>query len=135
MSDIRVDIPPEESTGQRRLAPSEVPALLKHEKSQIHHDYEGDLEDVKPHPMLYSASAAITFRDVSFSIKVKDPETNKLVDKMILAPCSGHIPPGTLVAIMGPSGCGKSTLLGERRLHPQPVARVGRARGSRRRDP
>jgi len=112
MSQIEVDIRPEESNGQRTLAPSELPSLLKNEKSQIHHDLEGDLEDVKPHPLLYSPSAAITFRDVSFSIKIKDPEAKKQVDKLILAPCSGHIPPGTLVAIMGPSGCGKSTLLG-----------------------
>lgn len=31
--------------------------------------------------------------------------------KQILAPCSGALRPGRLVALMGPSGCGKSTFL------------------------
>lgn len=50
--------------------------------------------------------ANLTFKDVSFSIGLKDGTR-----RSILEPVSGFVPAGELVAIMGPSGCGKSTLL------------------------
>jgi len=50
--------------------------------------------------------AALTFQDVSFSVRAKDDS-----EIQILAPVSGHFEPGSLVALMGPSGCGKTTLL------------------------
>mmetsp|Transcript_81583 Transcript_81583/g.206069 ORF Transcript_81583/g.206069 Transcript_81583/m.206069 type:complete len:613 (+) Transcript_81583:90-1928(+) len=51
-------------------------------------------------------SASLTFKDLSFSVQLPTGE-----QKPILEPCSGHLKPGQLVALMGPSGCGKSTLL------------------------
>ncbi|CAE7248791.1 abcG2, partial [Symbiodinium pilosum] len=45
--------------------------------------------------------------DVSFEL----PGSGLKGRSLILAPCSGHFEPGTLVALMGPSGCGKTTLL------------------------
>merc|ERR1712048_334132 len=54
----------------------------------------------------------LVWKDVSFSVQVPDPEDPKLKkEKVLLEECSGHVEPGSLVAIMGPSGCGKSTLL------------------------
>merc|ERR1719293_602670 len=50
--------------------------------------------------------ASLTFKDLAFSTVLPTGES-----KTILEPCSGHLEPGQLVAIMGPSGCGKSTLL------------------------
>jgi ATP-binding cassette subfamily G (WHITE) protein 2 len=52
----------------------------------------------------------VTFKDVSFSVDVKGKDGDS-VSNSILEPISGHIPAGSMVAIMGPSGCGKSTLL------------------------
>eukprot|EP00928_Gymnodinium_smaydae_P002677 TRINITY_DN10961_c0_g1_i1.p1 TRINITY_DN10961_c0_g1~~TRINITY_DN10961_c0_g1_i1.p1 ORF type:complete len:631 (-),score=87.62 TRINITY_DN10961_c0_g1_i1:337-2229(-) len=43
----------------------------------------------------------VDWRDVSVTIK----------GKQILAPCSGSLEPGRMVALMGPSGSGKTTLL------------------------
>eukprot|EP00967_Tisochrysis_lutea_P043620 scaffold52700_cov31-Tisochrysis_lutea.AAC.1 len=101
-----------EAQGMHPLKPNELPEFLKKQRADLHRDFELELERVQPHPILYSPSAAITFKDVSFSVKLKDEQRREWVEKTILAPCSGHIPPGKLVAIMGPSGCGKSTLLG-----------------------
>jgi len=50
--------------------------------------------------------ASLTFKDLAFSAALPGGES-----KTILEPCSGHLEPGQLVAIMGPSGCGKTTLL------------------------
>lgn len=61
--------------------------------------------DVELDSEISQEGASLTFTDVSFSVRSKANE------KLILAPTSGHFPPGTLAAIMGPSGCGKSTLL------------------------
>jgi len=57
---------------------------------------------------------SVTWKDVSFSIKIPDPadpKGKKKIDKVLLEENNGHIPAGSLVAFMGPSGCGKSTLL------------------------
>jgi ATP-binding cassette subfamily G (WHITE) protein 2 len=51
-------------------------------------------------------AVSLTFKDMAYSIPL--PGGNQ---KTILEPCSGHVEPGQLVAVMGPSGCGKSTLL------------------------
>jgi ATP-binding cassette subfamily G (WHITE) protein 2 len=51
-------------------------------------------------------SASLTFKNLSFCVQDAKGER-----KPILEPCSGHLKPGQLVALMGPSGCGKSTLL------------------------
>merc|ERR1712151_1122442 len=56
--------------------------------------------------------AGLVWKDVSFSVQVPDPDNPKLKkENVLLEECSGHVEPGSLVAIMGPSGCGKSTLL------------------------
>eukprot|EP00933_Yihiella_yeosuensis_P057667 TRINITY_DN5763_c0_g1_i1.p1 TRINITY_DN5763_c0_g1~~TRINITY_DN5763_c0_g1_i1.p1 ORF type:complete len:745 (+),score=153.78 TRINITY_DN5763_c0_g1_i1:54-2288(+) len=63
---------------------------------------------------LATAHADLTFKDVQFDIQVPDPDDPKGKRKMkktILQNCCGHIPAGSLVALMGPSGCGKSTLM------------------------
>jgi len=61
--------------------------------------------DVERDPRAYG-QASLTFKDVSFSVRLKGNE-----ERQILAPASGHFEPGALVALMGPSGCGKTTLL------------------------
>eukprot|EP00933_Yihiella_yeosuensis_P054087 TRINITY_DN5243_c0_g1_i2.p1 TRINITY_DN5243_c0_g1~~TRINITY_DN5243_c0_g1_i2.p1 ORF type:complete len:692 (-),score=136.83 TRINITY_DN5243_c0_g1_i2:448-2523(-) len=61
---------------------------------------------------LATANAALSFKNVAFRIKIPDPDDPKeKISKTILEECSGHIPAGSLVALMGPSGCGKSTLM------------------------
>lgn len=50
--------------------------------------------------------ASLTFQNLTFSAVLPGGEK-----KTILEPCSGHIEPGQLTAVMGPSGCGKSTLV------------------------
>lgn len=74
-----------------------------------------DPDKIERDPMVAnSEGAAITWKDVSFSIKIKDPEDpngKRMVDKVLLEENNGHVPAGSLVAFMGPSGCGKSTLL------------------------
>eukprot|EP00933_Yihiella_yeosuensis_P012727 TRINITY_DN12179_c0_g2_i1.p1 TRINITY_DN12179_c0_g2~~TRINITY_DN12179_c0_g2_i1.p1 ORF type:complete len:908 (-),score=182.44 TRINITY_DN12179_c0_g2_i1:79-2802(-) len=62
---------------------------------------------------LATANASLTFKNISFSVNVPDPDDPKApkLKKTILDNCWGHIPAGKLVALMGPSGCGKSTLL------------------------
>ncbi|GLD98571.1 hypothetical protein PINS_up007269 [Pythium insidiosum] len=53
----------------------------------------------------------ITWRNVNFSVKIKNPKTKKLEDKQILRGVNGGASPGELMVLMGPSGAGKSTLL------------------------
>ncbi|KAJ0412726.1 hypothetical protein ATCC90586_002356 [Pythium insidiosum] len=53
----------------------------------------------------------ITWRNVCFSVKIKNPKTKKLEDKQILRGVNGAAAPGELMVLMGPSGAGKSTLL------------------------
>ena len=72
---------------------------------------EASIQDIGPARMVYNADATLSFKDVAFSVQVKEPASKQKVSKNILAPCSGHFEPSQLVAIMGPSGCGKSTLL------------------------
>eukprot|EP00730_Choanoeca_flexa_P019044 TRINITY_DN9288_c0_g1_i1.p1 TRINITY_DN9288_c0_g1~~TRINITY_DN9288_c0_g1_i1.p1 ORF type:complete len:711 (+),score=144.81 TRINITY_DN9288_c0_g1_i1:169-2301(+) len=57
-----------------------------------------------------SARVDLTFQGVSFSVTFQDHDKQQ-VNKTILHPISGHIPVGSMVALMGPSGSGKSTLL------------------------
>ncbi|CAJ1350843.1 unnamed protein product [Effrenium voratum] len=66
----------------------------------------GEPGDVQLDGKLAYGNAALTFKDVSFSLPTSHGDSNT-----ILAPCSGHFEPGTLVALMGPSGSGKTTLL------------------------
>merc|ERR1719215_26331 len=66
---------------------------------------EGNFSAAHP-ASLELPSASLTFKDLSFSVQLPTGE-----QKSILEPCSGHLKPGQLVALMGPSGCGKSTLL------------------------
>ena len=58
----------------------------------------------------------LEWRDLSYSILIKDPERNghcggESHRKHILKGVSGLATPGTCIAIMGPSGSGKTTLL------------------------
>mmetsp|Transcript_149401 Transcript_149401/g.260520 ORF Transcript_149401/g.260520 Transcript_149401/m.260520 type:complete len:719 (-) Transcript_149401:24-2180(-) len=56
-------------------------------------------------PMAW-CNASLSWKGVNFT--VKDTEGK---ERAILKDCSGHVPAGSLVAVMGPSGCGKSTLV------------------------
>merc|ERR1719223_921788 len=84
-------------------------ALLANTDSESDSSSSSESEDdfSSAHPAsLELPSASLTFRDLSFSVQLPTGE-----QKPILEPCSGHLKPGQLVALMGPSGCGKSTLL------------------------
>ena len=96
--------------GSQKIGKEAVAKFFSEQIQQHDKDCQ-DIHSVEPHPIFYSPNAAISFKDVSFSINVVDPATNVRQRRLILAPCSGHFAPGKLVAIMGPSGCGKSTLL------------------------
>jgi ABC-type glutathione transport system ATPase component len=63
------------------------------------------------HDAVAKAGMCVAFRDVCFSVRVKDAETKSMVERKILKECSGIIRPGTLNAIMGASGGGKTSLL------------------------
>lgn len=54
---------------------------------------------------------SITWDNVCFNVKIKNPATKKLEEKPILRGVSGAAMPGELMVLMGPSGAGKSTLL------------------------
>lgn len=56
-------------------------------------------------PMAWGETS-LSWAGVNF--KVKDNAGN---ERAILKDCWGHVPAGSLTAVMGPSGCGKSTLL------------------------
>lgn len=77
-------------------------------------DDERDVEDlaqVQPDPVMHTPFTSITYREVSFTVRIRDPARHHMTNRLILSPCSGHFHAGRMVAIMGPSGCGKSTLL------------------------
>ena len=100
---------------ERSLKPEEVDGFfkgvigrMKEEDAQTNTAGFGGIDRVH---IFHQTTATISFKDVSFSIKTRKKHTQAQVDKVILAPLSGVIRPGTLVALMGPSGCGKSTLL------------------------
>ncbi|KAL1499710.1 hypothetical protein AB1Y20_011905 [Prymnesium parvum] len=94
-----------------RLSKEDIGAFVEAQIKEHNRELGLEMDQVQPHPLFFSRSAALSFKGISFSVQLFDPATKKKVEKMILAPCSGHFAPGTLAAIMGPSGCGKSTLL------------------------
>lgn len=53
----------------------------------------------------------LSFRNLSYYVKIKHPITHKKYEKILLNHISGFIRPNTLTALMGPSGAGKTTLL------------------------
>eukprot|EP00284_Hemiselmis_tepida_P012249 CAMPEP_0174917844 /NCGR_PEP_ID=MMETSP1355-20121228/2719_1 /TAXON_ID=464990 /ORGANISM="Hemiselmis tepida, Strain CCMP443" /LENGTH=719 /DNA_ID=CAMNT_0016162981 /DNA_START=34 /DNA_END=2193 /DNA_ORIENTATION=- len=61
--------------------------------------------------MGFTEGSSIGFHNVTYTVKVKDPDTKKMIDRNILTNCTGSIQPGTLNAIMGASGGGKTSLL------------------------
>jgi len=61
--------------------------------------------------MGFTEGSSIGFHSVTYTVKVKDPDTKQVVDRNILTNCTGSIQPGTLNAIMGSSGGGKTSLL------------------------
>ncbi|DBA00887.1 TPA: hypothetical protein N0F65_008530 [Lagenidium giganteum] len=54
---------------------------------------------------------AVSWKDISFKVKIKNPATKRLEEKQILRGVSGEALPGELMVLMGPSGAGKSSLL------------------------
>lgn len=84
-------------------------AELKRKSTIVLSDLElvtGEPGDIELDPNNSCGDSRLTFKDVSFSIKLAGG-----VEKAILEPVSGHFVPGSMVALMGPSGCGKTTLL------------------------
>eukprot|EP00033_Pygsuia_biforma_P001678 GCRY01001882.1.p1 GENE.GCRY01001882.1~~GCRY01001882.1.p1 ORF type:complete len:638 (+),score=182.31 GCRY01001882.1:183-2096(+) len=53
----------------------------------------------------------LEFRDLTYKVKVKNPDNGEVEDKVILDHVSGYARGGELLAIMGSSGAGKTTLL------------------------
>lgn len=54
---------------------------------------------------------SISWENVNFQVKIKNPSTKKFETKQILSDVCGCAAPGELMVLMGPSGAGKSSLL------------------------
>lgn len=78
-------------------------SFLRHQKTDLL-KITGD--EAIPISEFGTGDSALTFKDVSYSVRRRRKEDLLILDKV-----SGHFEPGSLVAVMGPSGSGKSTLL------------------------
>lgn len=93
----------------RQPALKKIVSDLESSKSASSHramDFEVDSSGMKPLHGYY-----LTFRDVSYSVVVNNPQTGKKETKTILKKVSGRVEPNEMCALMGASGAGKSTLL------------------------
>merc|ERR1712048_316185 len=102
------------SKEMKRMSKEEVEAFAENyleEQRELLKNF--DPAKLSRDPMIQDDMLAdLVWQDVSFSVQVPDPDDPKSKkEKVLLEECSGHVEPGSLVAIMGPSGCGKSTLL------------------------
>ena len=95
---------------ERPMAAHEVSAFFGRVLDRSRKDDETSLVEgfdaIERLGLMYKSSTTIAFKDVAFSVKVKDKSAAKTVEKVILEKASGVVEPAELVAVMGPSGCG-----------------------------